>query len=135
MLSCKVANLPAGTLVVAYDPGATNAPDRGRLLAFIACSGPRDISTSSLRELKAKLAGEMGPSQLPSVLVPVEERFPLTTSGKVRGAGWPEFHVCTTAFVRLEASSDANVTAAFVRSHPCCDPYDRAFYRSIGKLF
>lgn len=110
MLACKVANLPAGALVVAYDPGvtdvntrdkerATNAPDRGRLLAFVARSGPRDFSTSSLRELKAKLAAEMGPAQLPAVLVPIEKVFPLTTSGKVRGAGWPGFHVCTTRLV------------------------------------
>lgn len=118
MLACKVANLPPGTLVVAYDPGVATAPDRGRLLAFVARSGPREFSASSLQEVKAKLAGEMGPAQLPSVLVPIEKGFPLTTSGKVRSARWPGFHVYTTAFVRLEASSVASVAVAFVRSHP-----------------
>lgn len=101
LLACSAAGLPVGAIAVAYDQGteepncarhdsakvdgttaaATSAPDRGRLIGFLA-SNETDESFHG-PTLRLQLAEKMTPSQLPAVLVPFDGEFPLTTTGKV----------------------------------------------------
>lgn len=108
-LACKATELPAGAFAVVYDQGTenlsdikgdnpnvdvaapattTSAPDRGRLLGFFIPNETRD-SVNDLTKLRLQLAEVMTPSQLPAVLIPVIEGFPLTTTGKVSNCCCP----------------------------------------------
>lgn len=114
-LACKATGLPAGAFAVVYDQGtepssdtkgndpnvddpatATCAPDRGRLWGFFVPNGSRD-SVNDLTKLRLQLAEVMTPSQLPAILIPVIEGFPLTTTGKVSTYGCPKLTISTCA--------------------------------------
>lgn len=95
--------LPADAFAAVWDPGfpaahsfeqspgthdgsiftaATDNPDRGRLLGFFVKDELPD-DDYQLSKLKRKLAEKMSEAQCPTLLVPVEGRFPLTATGKV----------------------------------------------------
>lgn len=62
----------------------TEVPDRGRLVAFVQGKfAPKVDSGVNFRLLRRKLAGSLSAAELPSLFLPVQKTFPLTTSGKV----------------------------------------------------
>lgn len=101
VVACRAWGLPVGAFAVVYDVGmgtdgskgddsnavtkgaiATSSPDRGRLWGFFEPNGLQ-VNKEGLAKLRLQLAAALTTAQLPAVLIPVDGRFPLTTSGKV----------------------------------------------------